>query len=737
MTTVKKEVLQARSLHTLQRLLAPIVALCIARRRAKAATTHAARRYHSPPSETLRALPFFAKWPDSALEEWATRGVLRAYRKGTCIGFAREPPKVAQVYWVLSGKVTQVPTKKEFGECAAELPHLQPSAPKTGPAVLPALFVEDARTTAAPPLTGAQERIMDSLEMYHAGQLVDCEGLLLGGGRHRSLRCQTDVVLLSFPFPLVLGVVQGLSAAARDNTIDVARAVAESRMALLGNVPSVQSLTEANPVLLGLSPSATRALRLQLQPHVFLQFDTICHDVADADPVHFLRRGRVQIDDNMGIASIKESRASAAIGLDTFVRCRLPDYYGQKLKAKAATYCETWSISVANLRALCDAATRLRCTQASVSLLGTDMSRLALTPALRTCPCFADMTEAVLNVVARTLQPRVYSAGDTILPSKRCPATGIVLVAGTALVRPESKRAPFALPGGEACYFCECFVKMELYESVVAQSSCIVLHSSPGQILESIEQFGAFARETQAMLDGAQASVNRRYGTGASDLSKAQSAAAERVKAYRRRCMEEAAMAASKAPAGAATAAASPGDAATALENELLVSLSLQLQALHPDAVDAAKFAVFRGAQLAIPADTASTTAQPAPAYFTVDDEGNVVTCTEPHEAVAAQTVAIAPVPVPLAATVLAPPRLQGDGKKSTSAPPSGRASLAAPALRTKVRATAAVPKSERREVPPRLSTLRNAAAELRDEADGVNRRREFQRQLARVKHAP
>ncbi|KAG5483266.1 hypothetical protein LSCM1_04807 [Leishmania martiniquensis] len=731
---MKRGVLHAKSLHVLRRLLGPIVALYISRCRAKADVLREAPLYQAPSLDALKAFALFSKWPDLALREWLLHGVMVVHRKGTCIGFAGEPPQTAHVYWVLSGEVTQVPTKSELCECAGELPRLPPNAPKTGPAVLPSYFLEDAAKGVLHALTPTQGRIVESLAKYKAGCLVDAEGLLLGGGRQRSLRCKADAVMLSFPFSRLLRIVQCLPIPVRSRAMDVARSVAQSAMAQLADKPSALSLISANPVLQGLSLRALQTLRLQMQPLVFLQFEVICHNVANSDKVFFLNYGRVLIEDSRGCFSTITSKASTAVGLETLVPCRLPDYYDQKLRAKAVAYSEMWYIPTAALLAVCDAALQLRCAQTATQLVGSCTNRLALASSLRVCPCFAGISEAAIAAVAKALQARVHCAGDTIVSSKRSPNAGILVVAGVVCAHSDRAKAAQFLSAGEARYFCECFVKMRLEESVVSQSSSIVLHGSPARIFESMELNAAWD-DIKIMLDRAQEYVNGKYGTGASDLSKAQNAASERVRARKRRCAE------ALPPVSPSNPSISATSALTLLENELLVSLAWHLQALHPDSADEAKFGLFREGQRTIEDNDAPGGSLPTAECFSLDEEGKLVICTSPALAAPAHpltetSVAPSPAVVAAKANAVAASLHQEEKRKERAAVTQAAAAVAPRSLRAAVCAPIHEEGKRGRTPSSRLTALRAEAARLRDEADGLDRRKEYQRQVLRAKHS-
>nr|CCM13866.1 hypothetical protein, conserved [Leishmania guyanensis] len=503
-------------------------------------------------------------------------------------------------------------------------------------------------------------------------------------------------------------------------------------MVQLAEMPSVHSLTSANPVLQALPLRTLRALRLQLKPLVFLQFDVLCHDVANSDKVFFLSRGRVLMEDSSGCSSTITSKAWTAVGLETFVPCRLPDYYDQKLRAKAVTYCEMWYIPTDALLAMCDVAIQLRCAHAATQLLGSDTSRLALASALRTCPCFGGVSEAAITAVAQALQARVYWAGDTIVASKRSPRTSILVVAGMVFVHSDKKTPPQRLCTGQSRYFCECFVKMALEESVVSQSNSIVLHGSPGIILELMEELKPASDDIKIMLDSAQEYVNGRYGTGASDLSKAQNAAAERVRDFKRRCAEAAS---TTSPPGSNT------DTLALLENELLVSLTLQLQALHLDPTNEAKFGILLEGQLAIGDDDAPSKFRPTEECFSLDDEGKLVICTSPAPIAPAHPLTEAPaapsvfVFAPKTDVVTASLQQRGRTKKKLAST-QATAPVVPQSRRTAVHASVPATIEQRRVPSPRLTVLRTTATRPREEANDVDRRREQKHQLLRLKHS-
>jgi CRP-like cAMP-binding protein len=746
---MKSDVLRVRSLHVLQRLLAPLVALRVHRAHQRKAA--AKQQIHLPDPEVLKAQPLFSRWPTAALQSWTASGVVEAHAQGTAIAFAAEPRRAADVFWLLSGKLSQVPNKVELRRCAGELVHLPHNVPKSGPLILPSHFMEGNAKKSLPPPTPAQEHLADSLAFYHAGQLVDLERLLLGGERLRALRCQSDVVVVRLSLAACLHVMQMLPSVARVATIDAARLHMQRAMVHLSGAPSTPAIMAANPVLAALSPAVLKTIRLQLKPRIFLKGEVICDNVFAAEWVFFVSSGQVSIEDSNAVDSRVLSTPCATIGVDAAVQCHMPQYFDQKSRATAATYCEMWGLSVSTFLSVCDAASRLRCALAAAQLLrvrGT--GRLPVVTALRSCACFANLSESAVVAVAQVLHLRVYTPGEVVIPAGRIPRFGLLVVSGDVRLHRSAECGTRQLPSGQAHYFCEALVKMGVVDAVISRSSSVVLQGTPSLLLEAMETPGLTSDEVPLLLRDAQAYVDRVYGAGSSEISKAQYAAAERVRAYKRRQVTAVAKG-EQAHVSAAALASPAASSAEVLQNELLTCLEVQLQALHPGDDDVARFEYFRAGTQATA--VGGSDYQPAPLtppqpprrsqYFSLDEQGNLITCDEPTGST--DTVIKEPPPPPpkpklsdLTPTgtqkVLSPtPPPPAVAKVKRSSAPTRNAPAAA--LRTPVRPPPPRKKSLPKDLSPRIASLRVAAARLKDEADGVDQLRKHHRQLAH--HTP
>ena len=156
--------------------------------------------------------------------------------------------------------------------------------------------------------------------------------------------------------------------------------------------------------------------------------------------------------------------------------------------------------------------------------------RLPIATALRAYACFADLSEIAVAAIARVLRVRVYTPGETVAAAGRIPAFGLLVVAGDVRLRRSRERESQQLPPGQAHFFCESLVRMCVSESVVSQSSSIVLQGTPAVLLEAMEMAGVAADETALLLRSAQAYVDRFYGADSIEIIKAQYTAAERVR---------------------------------------------------------------------------------------------------------------------------------------------------------------------------------------------------------------
>lgn len=709
---MKHDVARVKSLHVLQRLLAPLVTLHVSRlRRRKTANSH---KSHLPSLDVLKSLPLLMKWPSTALQSWTANGVVEAHARGTVVAFAGEPRRAADVFWLLSGTLAQIPSKAELRVCAGDLVHLSRSLPKTGPLVLPTHFMnEGGARKDLPPLTAAQERLADSLSFYHAGQLVDMERLILGGERRRALRCQSDVVVLRLSLAAFLCEIQTLPDAVRSATINAARQEVQHSMAQFSGPPSTPAIMAANPVLAALPPAVLKSICLQLEPCVFLQSETICENVFAAEWMYFLSSGQVRTADSSGANARLVATPDTVIGLNAFVQSCVPDHFDQKSRATAATYCEMWGLPLPAVLSACDGASRTQCAWAAVQQVRAQgFGRLPIATALRAYACFADLSEIAVAAIARVLRVRVYTPGETVAAAGRIPAFGLLVVAGDVRLRRSRERESQQLPPGQAHFFCESLVRMCVSESVVSQSSSIVLQGTPAVLLEAMEMAGVAADETALLLRSAQAYVDRFYGADSIEIIKAQYTAAERVREYKRRLME-ATHAAQAVPLQTATTTA-------ALQNELLASLEVQLHALHPDEDEVTKFEYFRVGKTATHDDGAATVVcSPLPfeasrrsAYFTLDEQGNLIT----HDATCPPTNAAHP-PEPSRAVSTLEQRVEIPPPSFVSPCPP----LRPPPLST-VRGKA---KTKQKSASLHAASLRSAVSRMKAEADGVDQRKD------------
>lgn len=654
----KEAAARGQSMRVLELLFTPMVSLYLSRKRTAATTRRAALHYNRPATEALQNFSLFSSWPHASLQKLMAAGTLTVYGRGRSIGYEKEPTRAANVFWIIAGKLTQLPTRGELLQCANELPSLQNNACKTAPAVFPHLFSDEEKNSRLSSLTLMQECCVDSLRQYGAGELVDAERCLLGGQRRRNLRCQTEVVVMQIPFEILRQEFRCLAGAVRAATVEAARTRIVAELASGIVKPDAKSIILANPALKGISAGALRGVLLHLQPRVFIHGTVICDDVYRSSTVYFVQCGAVQLWDGSAAAKEVLRRPGSAFGEHAFICHRVPDFPEQKLPAKAAAYCEVWAVPISVFSTLCGAEERLSCCRVATHHLTGKWSNAQLVTALRLTPCFTYMSELAVSSAAQALKVRVYPPGERIFAPHRPAHCGIIVVAGEVTSRAAKQNADETrVVPGRPLFFCEAMVGMGTGMEVVCVSSAIVLHGAPAAMMESMEAANCVLEEVRELLTTAQDYVDRTYGAGRSTLYRAQELALQRVKEYNSRHQERetkpkrrvvAPLSSSSSSAAAAVTAATAAesvrgkkaatgedkaaDTAMALRHELLTSLSTQLKSLQYNEMDAAKFVLFRGDLRALPVPPETPPPYRSRRCFSLDDKGDIVLCDKPPE---------------------------------------------------------------------------------------------------------
>lgn len=645
-----------RSRALLKRSFLPRVQLKVRRQLLRRMAVEAMASVELPSPKALQHSPLFAPWPEASLAKLLGGSLLVFRRAGMTVAHRGEPRKTLALYWVVSGKLMQVPTKQEIVQCSHDC--AVPSsgterAAITGPLVFPTLF-RGLATGRGAAQSAEHEAVLDRMIAYSAAQTIDGEALLLGDGRQRAVRCHTDAVLLEMPMHLVLSEVGGLKLQARLAVIKVARSWAVAAVEKNGSPPQIKSILERNRALEGMSELALKEVWRQLLPVVLYAGETVCDDVFVSTDVYFLGRGEVRIGAGSGAAAgwRAESRHGAGIGLNSFACQELPARFGERRPATAHTYCELWSTSLETLTAACDTGDNMRCARQSALLLSQRplSSLLAVAASVGQVPAFASLSEFTVGAIVRSLRLKVHPPGKLIVvPSQTSPVKeGILVVCGAcSLVRSSAARAGdrayreevTAVTPGTGILFCEALLARSVNVLVRAETCVVALHAGPGTMLDALE--GLNELEMGTVIDAANEFVVATYGVKYRLCEETpQQRAAARVRGReageRAAAAHSAKAAGSDAPVGASSAEVA-ATSASMTENRVLTSLELQLASLHHDTVAAKRQRFFRdaiGEATILPAPTyrdAGASERGGPAgggavgCFTLDERGELV----------------------------------------------------------------------------------------------------------------
>ncbi|EPY20030.1 hypothetical protein STCU_09188 [Strigomonas culicis] len=699
-----------------------------------------------PSEEVLKQHPLLSKWPLLPIKNVLRLGKLCAYRKGCSVAYNKEPLSTCSIFWVISGKLMQVPSKKEIKRCALEIPTLfDTKLPKTGPLVFPSLFSSVRHT----PATRLQESVLDGLSTFSAGQLIDAELLLFGALRRRSIACLTDVVLVSIPFLAFQNEFLLLKGPPHRSTIEEARKVVTAALANGNAKPPLADILSANSVLTALNPQSLKAIWMQLQPTVFKCGEIICNNTYTSDTVFFLSVGKVKYVTEKSRDVLVRSRG-ACMGLNSIISFELPTHLLEKRTVVAASYCELWFISTRAFLCLCDEGDKVNCSRQATKEIDIAQCSLNLQSNLRNLAVFASVSDVFLNAVVKSLKMRVYMPGDCIIPAKKVFKSGVIILCGEAYIEIRNKggkgetREPARV--GSLYYLCEALVGIKMPNAIVAGTSVIVALISAGCIFDALEKSEWVSTEMDSIMEMSHQYVEKVYGGDAAEC-KAQETAQKRVNAFYEK--EQAKKAQTQKEVQKQVVKDSVLSELEE-ENNLFTSLSTQLEYLRHSELEAEKYrylsspnnAVVTTQQAPI-SGQAGGAARKCSGCFTTDDRGKAVYCDEvpqgwrrkqrPAEGNAVSAVDRAYsqdrgfAPAPPAVPASSSPNL-GAAAGTRRIIPSRDLYVPAVIRRPNDNTLTGNRAMARSSPPPRLAALRTEVSQMKDDADGFDRRQEYRR---------
>lgn len=559
---------------------------------------------HSFPNEKgLLGLPLFYRWPEASGKRLLNCSHLRFFEHGTTLVLNGEPLATSAIVWVISGKLTELPTKEELIKCAnncsdpvANTSNVGDTCstaivshghePMTGPTVLPSVFQRERGSQSAPHrkffhLTIVQEMILDRLELFTGGNVVASDCLLLGTERKRAIHCLTPVVAYLIPLKAFFKELSFLSSSFLTQSIMIAKTGIQERLSKHDDKPSIQCILQENPILSKINCLCFQKVWCCLTPSVFKKDEVVCNDVYVADQIFFLHKGSLRFlhggKGKKGEETV--NRKGQSVGINSFVSLVLPPSFKDSLLAVSTTYSEMWGISFSHFLKICKESTT-SCVLAANKSLCYSSEKLQVLECLRSIPGLSNLPNTCLDKMCQRMKVRIYGPKECVAHANRCAREGLILVVGKAVFKfkeGEGKRSE-VLRSGEPYLFCEAFMKKVLPFSIFSETSIIVLCCSPTLMLEVMEESNCTTSDMDLLYNLATKYIVGKYGH-LDPRIEAQERAAARVTEYDRNLRPP-----RQRPSDAAALERMKLEEMK-VKNEIITTLEVRIQALHRDPV--------------------------------------------------------------------------------------------------------------------------------------------------------
>ncbi|CCW69782.1 unnamed protein product [Phytomonas sp. Hart1] len=613
--------------QVLEKLFLPILLLRAAKKRDEWMNQKLCKCLPFPDENTLRQTWLFSKWPTSALKAVLERSTLKAFAPGRIVGLEGEPRRHLSVFYVVSGKVSHIPTKKEMWALALYVPErIESKYHKSDPLKWFRYKNFEQNGTAGASVSISRDLLLGNLHIYRVGQLVDVEFLLLGAPtRPRSIQCRDESILLDIPLDVILMQFYSLKPYTRQVALDKARSTGCLNLAKGNDKPSFKDILYYNPVLQGLSTGNVEHTWMKLTPFLFCKGEVICGDVYHSAVVYFIKSGQVSITSSNSKETKIIDQCASHIGLDSFMVHTVPSCIGDHHMAVARGFCILWGIPTSELSSLCSPLDLLNCSLLASKMVRHKWSRLNITGCLRKLVAFTPLSNDCLNGIAKGLVARVYPPGKRLMSCGELKGGVIVLVGKCALGKiTENVRR---ITCGEPLYFCESLLNMAAPKPIFAETSTMVLHCPSKVILDAVQVFDNASNITN-LLKMANEFVVGKYNLDISKTGIAQQRAAQRVWEAKKKQHLIASLNKKEQMAETQIKGENNFLGTAILENNILTNLTLQLQSLRYNEEEAQRYHFLHEVQvLHNPHLDPSPVPYRSDEHFTIDKNGKLVFC--------------------------------------------------------------------------------------------------------------
>ncbi|ORC86375.1 uncharacterized protein TM35_000292570 [Trypanosoma theileri] len=576
-------------------------------------------------ADRLRSSPLFNHWPLSALSEIRQKMVLEVYRKGDVIVYSEEPSRVSSLFWIVSGKLTEVLGKSEM----YFMESTEPNSDST-PVEKNSNFSFLSKTY---PLN-----LPDSLMRFSAGQFATGERLFLGVGYRRTIRCESGVIVFQVPFTVVKDI-QKKWGVPLETTLIAAKEIVKRQMSRANEKPSLESALFHNPVLRGMDTSTLGILWIRLSPLVICKDETLCADVFTSDRIYFLQSGRMRVPGRNSGRGQDVVSSGSSFGLNSFVQFEAPYDYGEQRRVVASRFSQLWGITLSAFMEIVSENEWKRCAEIAKKTIqfGVDYK------VLRKSPVLSHLPESAAILLAKRMQLRVVRPGECILTADECPCEAIIVLIGATYV---TKKRPFAegsadekvvkksVSCGVPLAVAECVSERRIKYGLFASTAAIIFSLTHNAIMDIVNECKE-VRDVTVITEAAITQLDgpKAYRSAEQIVNKAQDDAAQRVKRYANEQNSKMELLNAENNKSDSKNADVDVDRIIQLRAQVLSTLSTQVCSLRPSMwgmgkiglqYDVASSSVMRDVQ-----HENSKNSRRTKSCFTIDEKGRVVFCED------------------------------------------------------------------------------------------------------------
>ncbi|EKF28371.1 hypothetical protein MOQ_007884 [Trypanosoma cruzi marinkellei] len=439
-------------------------------------------------AKNLLSCSLFAKWPLEALSDLRQRMLWEVHFKGETFIYGGEPCNVSSLFWIASGKLSEVPNRRE--KRGIRRPSNKEEE-EEGVASMGA--VGPAEHSSVSPHVEFDE----TLATFSAGQFAAGERLFLGVTYHRTMRCETDVTGFAVSFRTVQKIQRKWNVPP-EASVSAAKEIVKKQMLRRDEKPSLKLALLKNPILQGLDVSTLSIIWVLLSPMIVCANELICADIFHTENISFIQSGDVRV----GLFKLGQRKevilsCGSAVGLQSFAPSEMPRGRGEEhTAAVAVTFSQLWSVGRKAFSEMVSEKEWKKCAAIALRTISFHVDD----GILRKVAIFSLLPQSKIMELARRVELRVVRGDEYILPPKKRPREAIVVLVGTVYFTQKTpteealndeKTDRISIPCGDPVAFAECVAKMPLKSGVFAATGALIVSLTRRAMLESLAKDGA------------------------------------------------------------------------------------------------------------------------------------------------------------------------------------------------------------------------------------------------------